>query len=73
MTKEKRLLDFIQSEILGMIASKQLNNETVPEISNNHIYALSKSILFEWNELGDPEEDLTQMIQWNLDQHITHS
>jgi len=71
--KGERLLDFIQSELLLMIQLKQLNNEEVPDLSSDIILALSESILFEWQELGDPYEDLEQMIKWNLDQHISHA
>ena len=71
--KGERLLDFIQSELLLMIQLKQLNNEEVPDLSSDIIIALSESILFEWQELGDPYEDLEQMIKWNLDQHISHA
>ena len=71
--KGERLLDFIQSELLLMISLKQLNNEEVPDLSSDVILALSESILFEWQELGDPEEDLENMIKWNLDQHISHA
>jgi len=68
-----RLLDYIQSELLDEIALKQLNNEKLPDLSSDVILSLSESILFEWTELGDPEEDLPQMIKWNLDQHLTHN
>ena len=71
--KGERLLDFIQSEFILMIQLKQLNNEEVPDLSSDIIIALSESILFEWQELGDPYEDLEQMIKWNLDQHISHA
>jgi hypothetical protein len=71
--KGERLLDFIQSELLLMIQLKQLNNEEVPDLSSDIILALSESILFEWQELGDLEEDLEQMIKWNLDQYISHA
>lgn len=71
--KGERLLDYIQSELLLMIQLKQLNNEEVPDLSSDIILALSESILFEWQELGDPYEDLEQMIKWNLDQHISHA
>jgi len=71
--KGERLLDYIQTEILDIIALKQLNNEKVPDLSSDVILALSESILFEWQELGDPLEDLENMIKWNLDQHIIHS
>jgi len=71
--KGERLLDYIQTELLDIIALKQLNNEKVPDLSSDVILALSESILFEWQELGDPEEDLENMIKWNLDQHIIHA
>ena len=71
--KGERLLDYIQTELLDIIALKQLNNEKVPDLSSDVILALSESILFEWQELGDPEEDLENMIKWNLDQHISHA
>ena len=71
--KGERLLDYIQTEILDIIALKQLNNEKVPDLSSDVILALSESILFEWQELGDPLEDLENMIKWNLDQHIIHA
>ena len=71
--KGERLLDYIQTELLDIIALKQLNNEKVPDLSSDVILALSESILFEWQELGDPLEDLENMIKWNLDQHIKHA
>ena len=71
--KGERLLDYIQTELLLMISLKQLNNEEVPDLSSDVILALSESILFEWQELGDPLEDLENMIKWNLDQHIIHA
>lgn len=68
-----RLLDYIKSELGDVIALKRLNNEKVPPLSSKVILSLSESILFEWTELGDPEEDLLQMIEWNLDQYLTHN
>ncbi len=68
-----RLLDYIKSELGDIIALKRLNNEKVPPLSSEVILSLSESILFEWTELGDPEGDLLQMIEWNLDQHLTHN
>ena len=71
--KGERLLNYIQTELLDIIALKQLNNEKIPDLSSDVILALSESILFEWQELGDPLEDLENMINWNLDQHIIHA
>mgnify|MGYP003627627601 FL=1 len=68
-----RLLDYIQSELLEVIALKQLNNETLPDLSSDILISLSESIQFEWEQLNDPEEDLNAMIVWNLDQHIKHA
>ena len=34
---------------------------------------LTDSVLFDWNEIGDPKEDLNEVIEWNLEQHLTHA
>lgn len=68
-----RLKDYIIQELQDVIALKQLNDEFIPILENQTIEDLADSILFEWKELGDPSEDLDQMIKWNLEQHIIHA
>ena len=31
------------------------------------------SILFDWNDIGDPEGDFEALVDWNVDQFLSHS
>tara|TARA_R110000851_G_scaffold95575_1_gene207606 strand:- start:254 stop:469 length:216 start_codon:yes stop_codon:yes gene_type:complete len=70
MSKLKK--DYVVQEVLDCIALKQLNNEEMPDLSSDKIWVIADSILFEWNELGDPEADFSDMVKWNLENYITH-
>ena len=63
--------DYVTQEVLDTISLKQLNGETI-DLSNDRIEAIVESIIFEWNEIGDPEEDFSQLVTWNIDQNLTH-
>jgi hypothetical protein len=67
-----RLKDYIISEILDTVALMQLNGTVFPEMSSEIIEGLADSIYFEWEQIGDPEEDLTQVVKWNIEQFLTH-
>ena len=67
-----RLKDFIISEILDTVVLMQLNGTVFPEISSDIINNLAESIYFDWQELGDPEEDLTGLVKWNIEQFLIH-
>jgi len=64
--------DYVVQEVLDTIALKQLNKEYIPELSGDRIEAIADSIIFDWNELGDPEANFAEMVKWNLEQHIIH-
>ena len=34
---------------------------------------LIDSILFDWNEIGDPESDFEELVDWNVEQFLMHS
>ena len=70
MSKLKK--DYVVQEVLDCIALKQLNNEEMPDLSSDKIWVIADSILFEWNELEDPEADFSDMVKWNLENYITH-
>ena len=71
---KNRKLEYIQSALLGIIALKKLKNENdIIYVSSEDIQDLSKSILFEWEGIGNKEGDMEELIKWNLDQHICHS
>jgi hypothetical protein len=63
---------YIVQEILDLISLKQLNNEKLPELSGDRIEAIAESIIFDWNEIGDPEANLDECIKWNFEQNLTH-
>jgi len=63
---------YIVQEILDLISLKQLNNEKLPELSGDRIEAIAESIIFDWNELGDPEANLDECIKCNFEQNLTH-
>lgn len=67
-----RLKDYIISEILDTVALMQQNGTQFPEMSSDIIDNLAESIYFEWQEIGDPEEDLSQLVRWNIDQFLIH-
>lgn len=37
------------------------------------IDTLIDSILFDWNEIGDPESDFEELVDWNVDQFFSHN
>lgn len=37
------------------------------------IDSLIDSILFDWNEIGDPESDFEELVDWNVDQFFSHN
>ena len=65
--------DYVVQELLGMISTQQQQGRVFPELSNDRILAIADSFLFEWNELGDPDANFEAMLEWNLDQNLTHA
>ena len=43
------------------------------ELTSGEIDAISDSILFDWNEIGDDEGDLEGLVEWNVDQYLRHN
>jgi len=42
-------------------------------LTRNEISSIVDSVLFDWNELGDPEADFEDIVEWNVDQYLTHN
>ena len=57
----------IKSEVESIAKA---NNLTV---AADRIEAIVDSILFDWNEIGDPYTDLEDIITWNIDQNLAHA
>ena len=42
-------------------------------LTADRIEGIVDSVIFDWNEIGDPYSDLESLIEWNLDQNLTHA
>ena len=65
--------DYVVQELLDLIKVQQLEGRVFPELSNDRILSIADSFLFEWNELGDPDANFEAMLEWTLDQNLTHA
>tara|TARA_Y100001958_G_C20944660_1_gene349661 strand:+ start:80 stop:286 length:207 start_codon:yes stop_codon:yes gene_type:complete len=65
--------DYVVQELLGMISTQQQQGRVFPELSNDRILEIADSFLFEWNELGDPDANFEAMLEWTLDQNLSHA
>lgn len=68
-----RFKDFIIGEVLDTISCMQLNGTEFPEMSSDRIEAIANSIVFEWNEIGDPDANLEELIKWTIEQNLSHA
>lgn len=58
---------YIKSEVESLAKANAVT------LTADRIEAIVDSILFDWNEIGDPYTDLESIITWNLDQNISHA
>jgi len=42
-------------------------------LTNNEIAGIVDAIVFDWNELGDAEADLNSLVEWNVNQYLSHA
>lgn len=42
-------------------------------LTTGEIDSIIDSVIFDWNEIGDHEENLQEVIEWNIDQYLTHA
>ena len=55
-------VEYITQEIIDTIGLMQLNYENVPILDNIQIDDLATRFLFEWNEVGDYEADVSRTL-----------
>jgi len=58
---------YIKSEVESLAKANAVT------LTADRIEAIVDSILFDWNEIGDPYTDLEGIITWNLDQNLAHA
>ena len=60
-----------RSYVEDRVRSILLENKVV--LGLNEVDNVIDSVLFDWNEVGDPEADFEEMVSWNVDQYLSHN
>jgi hypothetical protein len=63
--------EYLIVELLELIAHEQLSGRVFPEMPGERIEAIADSILWEWNEIKDPESSIQEIIKNNLEDNIS--
>ena len=58
---------YVKSEVESLAKANMVN------LTADRIEGIVDSVIFDWNEIGDPYRDLESLIEWNLDQNLTHA
>jgi hypothetical protein len=59
--------NYVKSEVESLAKANKVS------LAADRIEAIVDSILFDWNEIGDPYADLEDLITWNLDNNLAHA
>ena len=59
--------NYVKSEVESLAKANNVS------LAADRIEGIVDSILFDWNEIGDPYTDLEEIITWNLDQNLSHA
>lgn len=58
---------YVKSEVESLAKANKVS------LTADRIEDIVDSILFDWNEIGDPYADLEDLITWNLDNNLAHA
>ena len=58
---------YVKSEVESLAKANRVS------LAADRIEAIVDSIVFDWNEIGDPYASLEDLITWNLDQNLAHA
>ena len=58
---------YVKSEVESLAKANKIS------LAADRIEGIVDSILFDWNEIGDPYADLEDLITWNLDNNLSHA
>ena len=47
--------------------------EREADVNEYDVGVLIDSVLFDWNDIGDPEGDFESLVDWNVEQFLMHS
>lgn len=60
-----------RSYIRSSVEESLLKDKVV--LTNNEVSNIIDSVLYDWNELGDPEADFDDVVDWNVEQYLSHN
>ena len=60
-----------RSYIRDCVVKAFVKNEA--DVEEYDIEVLIDSILFDWNDIGDPEADFEALVDWNVGQFLSHN
>ena len=58
---------YVKSEVESLAKANSVS------LAADRIEAIVDSVVFDWNEIGDPYASLEDLITWNLDQNLSHA
>ena len=58
---------YVKSEVESLAKANRVS------LAADRIEAIVDSVVFDWNETGDPYASLEDLITWNLDQNLAHA
>ena len=58
---------YVKSEVESLAKANRVS------LAADRIEAIVDSVVFDWNEIGDPYASLEDLITWNLDQSLSHA
>ena len=58
---------YVKSEVESLAKANRVS------LAADRIEAIVDSIVFDWNEIGDPYASLEDLITWNLDHNLAHA
>tara|TARA_R110000765_G_scaffold80013_1_gene157167 strand:- start:214 stop:462 length:249 start_codon:yes stop_codon:yes gene_type:complete len=62
---------YIVQQINDIVALKKLQGESI-NMSKSRIEDIADSILFEWNEIDDPDTNFGELLLWEIDKNLRH-
>ena len=58
---------YVKSEVESLAKANRVS------LAADRIEAIVDSVVFDWNEIGDPYASLEDLITWNLDNNLAHA
>jgi hypothetical protein len=62
-----------RSYVKDYVIKAFVNNGAEKEMEDYDIEALIDSVLFDWNDIGDPDADFEALVNWNVEDCLTHN